>query len=232
LRRFLLGFWLLNFYRLFLDWFLLRLIEDRWLFLRNRLLCWDILGFLRNLLLLLLLNRRLLFNSWLLLCIYHYHLLPLTSIPLASNLHLFNLLNHSLDILLHDPLRLPTTGTTPDHHRHLTLTVPIEYLKLVLPHHLRCGPSSTHGAPAKRLGLFLLVGVEIGNELLFKLLHLVLVDLSDLGLEESHHRPVAAQLQVAGTVIENLLQILTEGLFCFIENAVGPTGDTCGVVLI
>jgi hypothetical protein len=172
-----------------------------------------------------------LFNSWLLLCIYHY-LLPLISIPLASNLHLFNLLNHSHYILLHDPLRLPTTGTTPDHHRHLTLTVPIEYLKLVLPHHLRCGPSSTHGAPAKRLGLLLLVGVEIGDELLFKLLHLVLVDLSDLGLEESHHWPVAAQLQVAGTVIENLLKILTERLFCFIENAVGPTGDSCGVVLI
>jgi hypothetical protein len=170
----------------------LRLIGDRWLFLRNRLLWWDNLGFLRNLLLLLLLNRSLLFNSCLLLCI-NYYLLPLTSIPLASNLHLFNLLNHSHYIFLHDPLRLPA-GTTPDHHRHLTLTVPIEYLKLILPHHLRCGPSSTHGAPAKRLGLFLLVGVEIGNELLFKLLHLVLVDLSDLGLEESHHWPVAAQL--------------------------------------
>lgn len=88
----------------------------------------------------------------------------------------------------------------------LYFSVSIKHLKfiLLLRHHLLLGRESS----PERLSLLLLIRIEIGYELVFQLLHLVLVYLSDLGLKKTHDRTVLAQFKVAGTRIQNLLKVL------------------------
>ena len=162
------------------------------------------------------------FHSRLLLII---HLIQLTFTTLASNLHLLDLLYDGHDVFLSDPLRPCTVAPlTLDYWwlwHLLYFSVSVKHLKFILlRHHLLLRSESS----PERLSLLLLIRIEISYELVFQLLHLVLVDLSDLSLEKTHDWTVLAQFKVAGTRIQNLLQVL--GLFCFIQDAVRPTWNT------
>ena len=143
-----------------------------------------------------LISRSLLFHSRLLLII---HLIQLTFSTLASNLHLLDLLYDGHDIFLSDSLRPCTVAPlTLDYWwlwHLLYFSVSVKHLKfiLLLRHHLLLGREST----PERLILLLLIRIEIGYKLVFQLLHLVLVDLSDLGLKKTNDRPVLAQFKVA-----------------------------------
>ena len=43
---------------------------------------------------------------------------------------------------------------------------------------------------------------------------------------------MSTQFEVPSTVVEDLLEIFTKGFLRFVENAIGPTGDTGRIILI